>query len=140
MMRAMAAVTARKNTMFDTMASRMFARAESATEQLRRANAELERQRERVEEINEQLSRDNQYKSDFLAIVLGRHRRQGRFNHAHHVVQVQQLQVQRLGTGLNAGALEHREHVHRASLRRQRPGTFPREGSRGHVGRLGFTR
>ena len=39
------------------------------TEQLRRANAELERQRERVEEINEQLSRDNQYKSDFLAIV-----------------------------------------------------------------------
>ncbi len=39
------------------------------TEQLSRANAELERQRRRVEEINEQLSRDNQYKSDFLAIV-----------------------------------------------------------------------
>lgn len=39
------------------------------TEQLSRANAELERQRRRVEEINAQLARDNQYKSDFLAIV-----------------------------------------------------------------------
>lgn len=39
------------------------------TEQLSRANAELECQRRRVEEINAQLSRDNQYKSDFLAIV-----------------------------------------------------------------------
>lgn len=39
------------------------------TDQLSRANAELERQRRRVEEINEKLARDNQYKSDFLAIV-----------------------------------------------------------------------
>ena len=39
------------------------------TDQLSRANAELERQRRRMEEINERLARDNQYKSDFLAIV-----------------------------------------------------------------------
>ncbi|NHM15307.1 DUF3365 domain-containing protein [Eggerthellaceae bacterium zg-887] len=39
------------------------------TEQLVLANAELERQRAYMEKINVRLSRDNQYKSDFLAIV-----------------------------------------------------------------------
>lgn len=41
-------------------------RVAERTEQLSSANAELECQRRRVEEINAQLARDNQYKSDFL--------------------------------------------------------------------------
>jgi len=39
------------------------------TQQLQEANAELERQRVHVEEINAKLTSENRYKSDFLAIV-----------------------------------------------------------------------
>lgn len=39
------------------------------TDQLRRANEELEAQRVHVERVNERLKNENRYKSDFLAIV-----------------------------------------------------------------------
>lgn len=42
---------------------------EERTEQLRRANEELEAQRAHVERVNERLKNENKYKSDFLAIV-----------------------------------------------------------------------
>lgn len=42
---------------------------EERTEQLRRANDELEAQRAHVERVNERLKGENKYKSDFLAIV-----------------------------------------------------------------------
>ncbi|MDO5043238.1 MAG: DUF3365 domain-containing protein [Slackia sp.] len=42
---------------------------EERTEQLRRANDELEAQRAHVERVNERLKNENKYKSDFLAIV-----------------------------------------------------------------------
>lgn len=61
---------------FDNMARRLVdlyggleLQVEERTEQLTQANCELELSRRRVEEINEKLTRDNQYKSDFLAIV-----------------------------------------------------------------------
>lgn len=55
----------RLNTLYDSLESQVAER----TDQLQRANNELEQQRKRVEEVNEQLQRDSQYKSDFLAIV-----------------------------------------------------------------------
>ncbi|MEC4272321.1 DUF3365 domain-containing protein [Adlercreutzia sp. R25] len=55
----------RLNTLYDSLESQVAER----TEQLQRANDELEQQRKRVEEINERLQRDSRYKSDFLAIV-----------------------------------------------------------------------
>lgn len=42
---------------------------EERTDQLRRANEELEAQRAHVERVNERLKDENKYKSDFLAIV-----------------------------------------------------------------------
>lgn len=61
---------------FDSMAQRLLdlyggleSQVAERTEQLIQANHELEFQRRRVEEINEKLTRDNRYKSDFLAIV-----------------------------------------------------------------------
>lgn len=42
---------------------------EERTEQLRRANEELEAQRAHVERVNERLKNENKYKSDFLAII-----------------------------------------------------------------------
>ncbi len=61
---------------FELMAERlssMYSNLESQvrdrTTQLSAANAELERQRQHVERVNDQLKRENRFKSDFLAIV-----------------------------------------------------------------------
>lgn len=63
---------ARFNTMSEALSSLyrdLEGQVEDRTQQLERANAELEAQHEHVERINQQLQQENQYKSDFLAIV-----------------------------------------------------------------------
>jgi signal transduction histidine kinase len=61
---------------FNTMASKlsdlyasMESRVSERTMQLSEANEELERQKLHVEEVNSKLKQENQYKSDFLAII-----------------------------------------------------------------------
>ncbi|MFR1640233.1 MAG: ATP-binding protein, partial [Eggerthellaceae bacterium] len=61
---------------FDAMASSLSSlygnlesEVDERTMQLSAANEELERQRRHVEEVNDKLKRENQYKSDFLTIV-----------------------------------------------------------------------
>jgi signal transduction histidine kinase len=53
----------------DSLYADLESRVKERTAQLSEANKELERQRLHIEEVNQKLQQDNQYKSDFLAIV-----------------------------------------------------------------------